>query len=206
MCCICLCYKTINYGVTCTLVVPTFIAKMDHVGETIHPPTKPARRKWTAEEEKELEILCCTKEITCAVKLSEKNKGLVHLRKLENIKKKVSNMIIKMKKKRLFRVGFQILPWVTIKLWLHSLFIVFCDKKFFLLLISLFDLMCSHYQLRTSVYLGTMSCCYIIDYMLHVNITWTDVKTSERTQFYHNDQAEEYFYYKTIHFKEQVIN
>ena len=40
-----------------------------------------------------------TKEIKCAVKLSEKNKELVHLWKLENIKKKVSNMIIKMEKK-----------------------------------------------------------------------------------------------------------
>jgi len=77
--------------------VLTFIAEMDHVGETIHPPTKPGHQKWTAEEEKELEILFSTnfknhkcpntKEIKCAVKLSEKNKGLVHLRKLENIKK-----------------------------------------------------------------------------------------------------------------------
>ena len=65
------------------------------------------RQKWTADEVDELkrlfhlniEKLKCpnTKDIIKAKKISENENGFIHLRKLENIKKKMSNMIIKIK-------------------------------------------------------------------------------------------------------------
>ena len=68
---------------------------------------QPVRQKWTEEEEKELRQLLnvniatkkCPKkhEIEKAVRKSIKNGGLIHLRKTDNIKKKMSNMIIKLR-------------------------------------------------------------------------------------------------------------
>ena len=107
MCCIG--FGTGTGSLVRTSILPYSIVEMDKVvePENKRPSTKPVRQKWTSEEEKKLKILFSTsfknfkcpntKEIKCAVELSEKNKWLGHLRKLENIKKKVSNMIIKMK-------------------------------------------------------------------------------------------------------------
>ena len=68
---------------------------------------QPVRQKWTVEEEKELRVLFsvniltkkCPKkhEIEKAVRKSMKNGGLINLKKPDNIKKQMSNMIIKLK-------------------------------------------------------------------------------------------------------------
>ena len=68
----------------------------------------PVRQKWLKEEENELQQLFVrnlrlkkcpnTKEIEKAVRTSMKNHGLIHQRKPDNIKKKMSNMIVKLKK------------------------------------------------------------------------------------------------------------
>lgn len=65
------------------------------------------RQKWTPEEEAELRVLFATnfsklkcpntREIQSAMKNSLKRKGMIHKRKLDNIKKKVSNMLIKIR-------------------------------------------------------------------------------------------------------------
>ena len=63
------------------------------------------RHKWTEAEEMELKVLfqkaftdgSCprTKDLQNAVKKSSDNKGIIHLLPTENIKKKVSNMLLK---------------------------------------------------------------------------------------------------------------
>ena len=67
----------------------------------------PVRQKWLEEEENELQQLFGrnfrqkktpnTKEIEKAVRTSMKNHGVIHHRKPDNIKKKMSHMIIKLK-------------------------------------------------------------------------------------------------------------
>ena len=70
---------------------------------------KPAvRQRWTDVEEAELRVLfqhnftklkCPNgKEIDRAMKISLKKKGVVHKRKPDNVKKKVSNMLIKLRR------------------------------------------------------------------------------------------------------------
>lgn len=85
-----------------------FIAEMN-MDEGVQTKKKASvRQKWSEDEEKELKELFVTNitkmkcpntaDIKKAMKISKENKGLIHLRKLENIKKKMSNMIIKMRR------------------------------------------------------------------------------------------------------------
>lgn len=77
---------------------------------TASKPKKTERKRWSKEEEDELKKLfkanfekdCCPKqlEIEKIMKKSREKGGLIHLRPRDNIKKKVSGMLVKMRKKK----------------------------------------------------------------------------------------------------------
>lgn len=77
---------------------------------TVSKPKKTERKRWSKEEEDELKKLFkanfekdyCPKqlEIENIMKKSREKGGLIHLRPRDNIKKKVSGMLVKMRKKK----------------------------------------------------------------------------------------------------------